>query len=686
MKTNAGSSGRPGPRWQAAAIIRATRPPRRRARTVALAGFALAGLLAAPPSARGADAGTNRAATASAPARDASLMDLDLDALANMTITSVSKKEQRLSDTAAAVTVLTGDDVHRSGAQTLPEALRLVPGLHVAQIGAATWAITSRGFNSEFANKLLVMIDGRSVYTPLFSGVYWDVQDVLLEDIDRIEVIRGPGATVWGANAVNGVINVVTKSARDTQQGLVYGGGGTEKQGLFGTRYGFQLNDTTWGRVYAKYGAFDDTQLAGSSRDAKDAWHIGQGGFRIDHEPDAATKMTWQGDGYAGRAFSGASDTYGANTLGRWSHRISEKQSVEVQAYYDRTHRVDIIGQTRDTADATFQHNLALGKRNQVTWGLGYRFSRIALDEIGPAVQVVSESMGISLYSGFVQDEFQLVPDKLIFTAGTKIEHNDFTGWEVQPSGRLAFKPTGHQTVWAAVSRAVRTPSEVEGHDLVAIPLGFSPPNLVPTLFGNERVLAEELMAYELGYRIQPTKKLTIDVAAFYNDYDDLTTVQPSGLPYASGPVVVVPTSFLNGVQGHTYGGEATVTVSPYDNLRVTLGYALMFYDLESDFAGAAEGFENSTPRHQVLARVAYDLSEQWRFDVTTRYVDAVAAGGISSYLEADARVAWQPTKNLEVALIGQNLLRDSHREYDGGFGAKQEIERGGYLKVTYRF
>jgi iron complex outermembrane recepter protein len=633
-------------------------------------------------------------AKASAPAAkdESSLMDMDLDALATVTITSVSKKEQRLADTAAAVTVLSNDDILRSGATSLPEALRLVPGLNVAQIDASTWAVSSRGFNGQFANKLLVMIDGRSVYTPLFSGVYWDVQNVLLEDVDRIEVIRGPGATVWGANAVNGVINVVTKSAKDTQGGLVYGGTGTEKTAMFGARYGAKVSDNTFLRVYAKYDQMDDTQLA-TGRDAADEWFIGQAGFRLDYDNEK-NHGTWQGDIYdGGQLASDGYDVFGANTLGRWSHRLSDTSGVEVQAYYDRVERVDSFFDTaRDTFDVTAEHTFALGKRNNVIWGVGYRFSHLETEGASPNpafASVVDESFNTDLASAFVQDDFTVIENKLILTAGTKLEHNDFTGVEVQPSGRLTYKPAENQTIWGSVARAVRTPSEVEGRDFVRIGLGFVPPNIVPTLVGNDEVNSEELIAYELGYRIQPTKRLSVDVAAFYNDYDRLITVVGGGAPFpiAGTPLLAAPQTFVNELEGESYGGEASVTYQPLDNVRITAGYQLLWLQLHRQRPGVEEDGEGGSPRNQALLRVAYDITKQLQFDVTARYVENLPSSGIHSYIDADARLAWNATKNLQIALVGQNLLDSQHPEYPAGFGgAPNEIERAGYLKLTYKF
>ncbi|HXG47875.1 MAG TPA: TonB-dependent receptor, partial [Methylomirabilota bacterium] len=523
------------------------------------------------------------------------VMSLDLEALANLKVSSVSKKEEKLTDAAAAITVVRGEDAKRSGATSIPEALRAVPGLHVGQIDARSWAISPRGFNNQFANKTLVLIDGRAVYTPLFAGTYWDAQNIFMDDLDRIEVIRGPGATVWGANAVNGVINVVTRSAKDTQKGLVYGGGGDEKQALAGARYGVRLNDHTWAKFDASAARYDDT-AAGSGDANTDGWQVARQGFRVDGEPNDTTRFSVIGGGYTGESFDVANNIYGANLLGRWDRNLSERSTLGAQVYYDRTYRRDTLLQnSRDTVDATLQHSFGLGERQDVMWGLGYRFNGTTSESQNAAViNVRDPHFSTDLYSAFIQDEIKVVPEKLSTTLGTKIEHNDFTGWEVQPSLRLTYKPAANQTVWASVSRAVRTPSDIEGHDLATLAVGFSAPNNVPTLFGDPSIDSEELIAYELGYRIQPSKRVSVDVAAFVNAYDEILTLQPTGVVIPAGPINIVQETFQNAVEGYNYGGELSVTVAPRDNLRFTAWYALLWSDLDGP---DARGLQRSSPQ-----------------------------------------------------------------------------------------
>jgi outer membrane receptor protein involved in Fe transport len=395
------------------------------------------------------------------------LGDLSIEELMNESVTSVSGHEQRLGDAAAAIAVLSNDDLRRSGAATIMEALRLVPGMEVGAVNSSQMAVSARGFNGVFSNKLLVLVDGRAVYNPLFSGVYWDLQQTIMEDVDRVEVIRGPGATIWGANAVNGVVSVVTRSARDTQGTLVYGGGGDVYQALGGVRYGGRAGENTYFRTFVSYQATADYPLA-NGHPAGDQWQSTHGGFRLDHYPDQDTQLTWQAEATTVDLYDHTADANNINTLGRWTRQLSAESSVEVQAYYDRTSRNDAanIYAVVDTADVTAQHTLTFDPQNAVIWGLGYRFTNTVLKPAPPLIIMRKSHVRLHLFNMFVQDELKVVPDKVTLTAGIKVEHNDFTGFEFQPSVRATFKPAAQQTLWAAVSRAVRTPSETEGRDM----------------------------------------------------------------------------------------------------------------------------------------------------------------------------------------------------------------------------
>jgi iron complex outermembrane receptor protein len=629
------------------------------------------------------------------------LKKLSVEELLDMDITSVSKYPEKLSAAAAAISVLTPGDIERSGATNIPDALRLVPGLDVAQLDAHTWAISSRGFNDVFANKLLVLMDGRTLYTPLFSGVFWEIQDTFLQDIDRIEVIRGPGATLWGANAVNGVININTKSARDTQGLLLYGGGGTEELGFGGVRYGTKINDDTFVRIYTKYFSRDSSVFP-NDRTAHDAWDMLRGGFRLDWTPTREDTITLQGDIYDGRedemytvptaAFpfvgriSSRDNVAGGNVLGRWTERFSADSDLTVQAYYDRTVRnTAVFDETRDTGDIDLQHRSRLGDRQEIIWGAGFRATH---DNVKNSLNIslIPDSRTLKLYSAFVQDDITLVPDRLRLSIGSKFEHNDFTGFEVQPSGRISWTPERSQTVWASISRAVRTPSVAESD----IRLNPAPPLALPpgtlTIFGNPDLLSEELLAYELGYRWQPIERLTFDLAGFYNDYDNLRSIEP----LTPGPVG--PSRAENGLFGETYGGELSAKFQVLKQWRLEGSYSYLKAEIHRDSGSrdmsSEHAVEGSSPQNQFSLRSLIDLPWNLQFDSTFRYADSLPAPHVRSYLTLDARLGWYPRKQLELALVGRNLLDDRHPEFAPTFVGTQraEVQRSVYATVVWHF
>ncbi|MGZ4986977.1 MAG: TonB-dependent receptor plug domain-containing protein [Limisphaerales bacterium] len=622
-------------------------------------------------------------------------------------ITIAKRTPEPLEKTAAAVSVLTQDDIRRSGATSIPEALRLVPGLDVARVDAHTWAISSRGFNDVFANKLLVMIDGRTVYSPLFSGVFWDEEDTMMEDIDRIEVVRGPGATLWGANAVNGVINVVTKSAKDSQGLLVTGGGGSEELGFGSVRYGFKLDDGIYMKVYQKY--FDrGSSVFENGSDAFDAWSMYRGGFRIDVDKADNNLFTFQGDAYTGQenevylvptaippAFVGSAKSIdnvaGVNVLGRWSHDFSKDSQFILQSYYDHTVRNNpVLSQTRNTGDVDFQHVFKVGERNEITWGTGFRTThRDVKNSLNVALIPPNDTR--NLYSAFLQDEITVMPDRLKMILGSKFEHNDFTGFEVQPSIRAVFTPHTNHTIWASVSRAVRTPSEAESDIRLNEPVVGVPPGAITT-FGNPDMLSESLIAYEIGYRFQASRRLNFDLTAFYNDYSRLRSLQP--LPPISPffPAQIHPSVVGNSLTAESYGGEASVTLQAIpDLLTFKGGYSLLKLNAHRNNSGdqTTEMMdEGSSPQNQFFLLSSFDLPFHLEFDTTVRYVDRLTDPSVASYAELDARLAWHPRTNLEFAVVGQNLLHEHHREFAPTFIASQntEVERGVYGKVTFRY
>jgi len=642
------------------------------------------------------------------------LAGLEIEELMKIRVTSVSKKEERIAEAAAAVFVLTQEDIRRSGFTSIPEALRMVPGLEVARLDAHDWAISSRGFNDVFANKLLVLMDGRSVYTPLFSGVFWDVQDTLLEDLDRIEVIRGPGATVWGANAVNGVINIITKSAKETQGTLVSGGAGTEERVFADVRYGGKLASNVYYRVYGKYFDRDNSVLQNGSK-AYDSWTQARGGYRMDWEANSENLLTAQGDIYGGeerqifivpiftppfsQAIRDRVHLSGGNMLGRWTHTFSEESNLQLQLYYDRTYRNSaIFKEGRDTYDLDWQHRFPLGDRNDVVWGGGYRASS---DEIGNTFTVSNNppSRTVQVLSAFVQDEIALIQDKVSLVVGSKFEHNDFTGFEYQPSGRLLWRPVERHTIWTSVSRAVRTPSRAEDDirlNQQIFPPGVFDPNrpAVQALFGNRHFDSEKLLAYELGYRAEPHKRLFLDVSAFYNVYDDLRSLEP-GTPQLENspppPHQLIPLIARNLLEGEAYGGSAAVTWHLADWWRLRPSYTILQMDLRRK-AGSrdpvSEQAEGAIPHHQAALFSSMDLLPNVEFDSNLRFVDKLASLQIPAYWELDLRLGWRPRKNLELSLVGQNLLHDHHPEFDRSFvnNPRTEVERSVYGRITWRF
>lgn len=616
--------------------------------------------------------------------------DISLEDLVNIKVTSVSKKEENLFDAPAAVAVLSNDDIRRTGATSVPEALRWVPGMEVAQVNASQWAISARGFRGLYANDLLVLVDGRAVYAPPFSGVYWDLMQPMLEDVDRIEVIRGPGASLWGANAVNGVINVVSRSARDTQGGLVYAGGGNEQQAMTGARYGGQLGDNTYYRVFGSYQLNDDFHTS-NGQSAQDGWEGGEGGFRVDGYPQANTQWTWQGDSTVNQLDDNASFAYNVNTLGRWTRDFSDRSSLQAQVYFDRTYR-DISQQAMvgfNTVDLSVQHTFGLGERNDVIWGGGFRYQAIRADQVNPLITVDYGRIDERLFNGFVQDEFKVIPDRFTVTAGTKVEHNDFTGFEFEPSVKGVVKPAENQTIWASVSRAVRTPSELEAKDMFEATLGtpFVGPGgglYLPTLVGNPGLRSQTSLDFEAGYRVQPAKWISVDIATYYDRYHALTGYGAVSQFIPGAPVGEALIPWENDEHGYTYGGEASVTVTPMAGWRLMASYSLLREDLEQP---ASNANVQSDPKHQATLGTSYDFTKQVTADVQLRFVDGIP--NAPAYVTGDVRLACRVTDALEISVVGQNLFQGEHQEENPAnspFVTTAEVPRGVYGKVTWRF
>jgi len=641
---------------------------------------------------------------------------LDLEDLLKARVATASRKDQPLLRVPAAVTVIRGDDLRRMGVRHLAEALRAVPGMQVARADANTWAVSARGFNSVVSNKLLVLVDGRSVYSPLHSGVFWEVQDTNLADIDRIEVIRGPGGALWGANAINGIVNVITRPATQTPGGLLQAGAGTEEKRFALARYGFAGGEDAAVRVWANHFAHDDAAL-GSDPDHQDhdEWFMSRGGVRLDARTGDRDRLFVTAEAYDGEtreqtthvlipaaptdpvsgAFNQWIDLRGGHLNVRWERTLGERSHLAVKAYYDHTvHSTEIWEAVLHTGDVEILHRFRPLAGHDLNWGVGYRHhigdfrGRFPLD-------VDEEDRRLDIASVFVEDEVTLVEDRLSLTLGSRVEHNDFTGVEVQPNVRAAWTPDDRHMAWAAVTRAVRTPSVIDD-DLrfaqQAIP--GAPPTVV-TLLGSDDFRSEELVAFEAGYRFRPHDLVSIDVAAFLNLYDDLRTQEP-GAPFASNdpppPHAVAPFVFDNKMAGRTWGAELSAHVQPAAGWLLHLGYAHLRMNLrltEDSLDTRSEAAERQNPRHTAWIRSALDLPGGLELDVMGRYVSGLAAFDVDSYVEADVRLAWRdPASLFEVAVVGQNLARSSHEEFgpNPAGSARNEMERGVYLVLTWRF
>ena len=607
------------------------------------------------------------------------LKGLSLEELVEVRVTSVSKRPEPLAETASAIQVILGEDIRRSGATCLAEALRLAPNLQVAQVNASQWAISARGLNNVLANKLIVQIDGRTVYTPLYAGVFWDVQNVLLEDVDRIEVVSGPGGALWGANAVNGIVNIVTKDARETHGAFAQIGGGPELHRLGGARWGGALGTDAHVRVYGLGFERDDTQALDGS-EAMDGWGVRQGGFRGDFGAGETTTLTVQGDYYDGEPNPDggtAVDVRGGNGMLRVERAFSARSDVWMGVYYDRTHRDFNNGFLEDvtTIDFDSQHRFGLGDRHEVIYGAGFRWMKHDIANLDLFGFFPGEEI-LRLYSVFVQDAVSLAGGSVRVTAGTKFEHNEFTGAEWQPSVRVGVTPRRGHLVWTAVSRAVRTPSRID-RDFIA----FAAPDL-PLIRGSKDFDSEDVLAYEAGWRVQANDHLTGSVSLFHNEYDGLRSAEP--VP----PPLGIPITFGNGVEGWVRGLEVAGACEVMHAWRIRGGYTLLRKELRTkpgseDLNGATA--ESNDPEHQVLVQSMANLPLGLSLDAVMRWVDALPDPAVPSYFGLDARVAWTSASGIEVAAVGQNLLETAHAEFVPSSPAPREIERTFYFTVTAR-
>jgi iron complex outermembrane receptor protein len=637
------------------------------------------------------------------------LLELSIEQLADLKITSASRIAESLRETPSSVFVITADEIRRSGVTSIPEALRLAPGVEVARRSAYEWSISIRGFNSDLANKLLVLVDGRSVYSPLFAGVFWDVQDTLLEDVERIEVISGPGGTLWGANAVNGVINIITRRAGDTQGGYGEVLGGDEERVIAGFRYGGTFGNGVAARAYLKH-VDRDPSIGVDGDDAVDGMEMSRAGFRLDWEHGEADSFAVLGEVFDGETdgifrepftigtlpagtFRDVVDLSGANLLARWQRRLADAGELQLQVVIDRTDRdiPNTYDERRDTIDLDFQHHFTSGSRQDLLWGLTFRDTRDRIRNTLFAA-FVPPRRTLQRYGVFVQDRIALRPDELYLTVGTKVSRNDYSGTEHQPSVRLAWLADARQTVWAAVSRAVRTPSRLDEDLVLTVPVA-APGIPLPFYFivtGNDDFESEELLAYEAGYRLQQGENLSFDLALYHHDYDELQTNEPDGLILVLDPPlphVIVPSHLDNNMRGKSYGGTISANWQALPEWRLRAQYAYLDLDLETTAASfdvTTPTLAGNSPRHQAAVHSFLDLPRDVAFYAGVRYVDELPNQAVDAYFAVDVNLAWRFRPNAEVAIAVQNLTDDTHPEFEGGTGSL--IERSAYLKLDWSF
>jgi iron complex outermembrane recepter protein len=641
----------------------------------------------------------------------ADLTGRSIEDLMNIEVTSVSKKEERLARTAAAIFVITAEDIRHSGANSIPALLRMVPGLDVAEINGSTWAISSRGFNDQIANKLLVLMDGRTVYSPLFNGVYWDVQEVPLEDIERIEVIRGPGAAVWGANAVSGVINIISKKASDTQGLLITGGGGTHDEAFGTAQYGGTLGpNTTYRGDSTNFNGNHLANLAGQN--GADSWDVLRGGFRVDSKFDTKNSLTVQGDGYSGsegeivtavtslalpqpQVSNLRMDIGGWDILARWGRAISPTSQTTLQVYFDRTNRGDATyAEGRNTFDIDFHHHIAWGDRQDFVWGLGFRDTS---DNIRGSFRFMFNPTAETqlLFSSFVQDEIAIVPGRLFLTLGARLEHNHFTGFDVQPSASIAWLANDRTTFWASISRAVGTPSrETDVRFNAGVFPGPGGLMLLESVFGTEQK-NEDVLATEVGYRTQVSEDLSLDLTGFYDSYSNIISsdVGTASVEFNPAPVHLVLPIFLgNQLYGEGHGAEMALNWKPVSRWSLSPGFSYLQLHMHKTAAStdvtSISTVEGSSPREQAQVRSQVELTSRWDWDTSVYFVGRLPALQIPSYTHLDACLTWKARDGLSFSLVGQNLLQDHHLEFNGPDQTVQSslVKRSVYAKVVWHF
>jgi iron complex outermembrane receptor protein len=637
------------------------------------------------------------------PAPPPSVKQLTLEELSQIEVSSVSKGPVVAFRTPAAITVLTQSEIRRSGATNIPDLLRLVPGVIVSQIDSDKWSIGIRGFQDRLAKSVRVMIDGRSVYTPLFAGVYWEVQDTLIEDIDRIEVIRGPGGTIWGANSVNGVINIITKRAQDTRGMLVSAGGGNVEQGFLNWRYGAGTDQLSF-RIYGK-GFTRGPQQHPSGRNYDD-WRMGQVGFRVDWNKTERDTITIQGDMYttkagqqiqlssynppANPAVEGNGYFSGQNLMATWRRLLKSGGDIQLRTFYDRTDRHDLnYGEIRNTVDVDFIQHKPVGWRNELSWGVGVQTSPSSFMQVIPTVDFRPHRHTYSIASAFLQNEMALVPNRLALTVGSKFEYNSFSAFEFQPAARLSWTPNDRYTVWGAVTRAVRTPSRLEEHLSFSFLANATP--LYLRLFGDGQFTPEQMIGYEFGVRTYIRKSGFISVSSFHNRYSDLLSVEPGGIFVETTPApahLVLPIALRNGIRANGSGIEVSTLFDLRSWWRLQANYSYLGLDARraagSLDSSTAVQLEGNNPRHLSMVQSSFNLPHNFQLDLTHRFVSGLSHQAVPAYSTGDARLGRRLGRAIDLSLIGRNLLQPSHVEYvdnpEGGVGIRRSL----YLRLTW--
>ncbi|ABI73835.1 TonB-dependent receptor plug domain-containing protein [Shewanella frigidimarina] len=662
-------------------------------------------------------------ATSTATADESNSFDLSLQELLNVEVTSVSKQKQPLSNSPAAIYVITSEHIRNSGATSIPQVLRDVPGLHVGQIDSQKWAISSRGFNGRYNNKLLVLMDGRTLYSPIFSGVYWEVQDTLMADIERIEVIRGPSAAMWGANAVNGVINIITKHSADTSGGYAELGAGDYEQGFAGFRYGSTLSDNATSRVYVKghsrdsleYNSQDlDSGLAEqlATVDKDNDWMHLQVGGRVDMELDTGTSLMLSSDVYrtemqqtsyypslVGPSYrdfnSNDINSDGFNLLSKLTKALSPTSQYSLQAYYDYAKRDDDwYGFSSETVDVDFQHQLLVGQNHNIIWGLGYRFIQDDFDQSTIIVSSESESTRTNLWSAFIRDEITLVDDELWLTLASRFEHYDYTGFEVQPNARLMWQLNKKNNLWASVARAIRTPSRIENNLSVnsqIIPPSVQSPLVSIWVAGNEDYKSEVIISYEVGYRFTPAKKWSFDSTIFYNDYDQLRNAPAGATDFSTFPNYISQyLTFSNDLDGYNYGFELSSQWAATDTIQFKVNYSFT----QNEF-GASQSQNTDAPEHMISTMMDWSISDNVDFNLVWRVIDEayvlnindLSTKEIDSYSGVDLGLHWKVKPDVMLSAFGKNLLHPANLEFEGeSYQLPYRVGPSYYIKATLTF